>query len=346
MAPTGRHPLRFDRKPLRVLVAVAAVNGAVCIIPPVFIVLDPGGAGTPRGSLAYLAALLTLVLTPIQLGVLAGVLRGPVREMMERRRAQLLVEKVVTGGLVQSAFQPIVHLASRQVMGVEALARFTTEPPTPPDVLFALADRVGRGVELELLAIRTHMTAAAHLPDHLYVAVNASPVALLSPGLLPALLGTGIAPTRIVVELTEHACVADYPALLCARETLRLHGIRLAVDDAGSGYSTFRHIVAVGPDIIKVDRSLIEGIDHDDACRAMVGSLVLYALESGSLVVGEGVETAAELETLEQLGVDAVQGFLLGRPRTGDAAWGSPPVVPQPGGQALSARERLARWPR
>jgi len=148
-----------------------------------------------------------------------------------------------------------------------------------------------------------------------------------------------------VVELTEHASVDDYPALLCARETLRLHGIRLAVDDAGSGYSTFRHIVAVGPDIIKVDRSLIAGIDHDDACRAMVGSLVLYALESGSLVVGEGVETAAELDTLELLGVDAVQGYLLGRPRTGDAAWGSPPVVRQQAGQPLSARERLARWP-
>ena len=113
------------------------------------------------------------------------------------------------------------------------MARFTTDPPARPDVLFALADRIGRGVELELLAIRTHMTAAAHLPDHLYVAVNASPAALLSPGLLPALLGTGIPPTRIVVELTEHACVDDYPALLCARETLRLHGIRLAVDDAG-----------------------------------------------------------------------------------------------------------------
>ena len=190
--PDGRHPLRFDRKPLRVLVAVATVNGAVSIIPPVFIVLDPDGAGTPGGSLVYLAALLTLILTPIQLGVLAGVLRGPVREMMERRRAQVLVDKVVTGGLVQSAFQPIVHMASRQVMGVEALARFTTDPPAPPDVLFALADRLGRGVELELLAIRTHMTAAAHLPDHLYVAVNASPAALLSPGLLPALLGTGI----------------------------------------------------------------------------------------------------------------------------------------------------------
>ena len=77
----------------------------------------------------------------------------------------------------------------------------------------------------------------------------------------------------------------------------------------------------------------------------MVGSLVLYALESGSLVVGEGVETAAELDTLELLGVDAVQGYLLGRPRTGDAAWGSPPVVRQQAGQPLSARERLARWP-
>ena len=70
-------------------------------------------------------------------------------------------------------------------MAVEALARFAADPPAPPDVWFATADRVGRGVELELLAIKTHMVAAAHLPDHLYVAVNASPAALLNPACCP-----------------------------------------------------------------------------------------------------------------------------------------------------------------
>jgi len=312
-----------DRRVLRFLLAVCALNGLVCIVASAVVVARAGQGDAPVGDFAYSGAIIALGLTPLQLAALWHVLRRPVREMLERRRLETRVAHVLENELLEIAFQPVVHLASRRVVGVEALSRFTSEPGTPPDVWFEQADRIGRGVELELLAIRTALDAAHRLPAHLNVAVNASPAALLDPQLLSTLLSSTIPPQRIIVEITEHASVEDYPALLKSRASLRHNGIRVAIDDAGSGYSTFRHIVALAPDIIKIDRTLIEGIDHDDACRAMVGSLVLYAFESGSLVVGEGVETTAELDSLARLGVDAVQGYLLGRPTKRVADWES-----------------------
>jgi EAL domain-containing protein (putative c-di-GMP-specific phosphodiesterase class I) len=322
-----------DRSALRGLIPLAAINGLICIVAPAAVVFDPARTEARVGHFIYIAAIVVLGLTPVQLTALWFVIRRPVREMFDRQRMDRRVEAVIDGRLLETAFQPIVHLASREVRGVEALARFPSDPTTPPDVWFDQAERIGRGVELELLAIRTHLLSASHLPDHLYIALNASPCAILSPELLPALLDAGIAPGRLVVEITEHASVGEYPPLLLARAELGRHGIRVAVDDAGTGYSTFRHIVELAPDIIKIDRSLIAGIDHDKACRAMVGSLVLYAVEAGSIIIGEGVETVDELDSLHLLGVDAIQGYLLGRPTSDPAdhaTWRRlrpPPVV-------------------
>jgi EAL domain-containing protein (putative c-di-GMP-specific phosphodiesterase class I) len=319
-------------------IALVVVNGAMCVVAPVALLFHPDRTEPFGGhSHAFVAALLVVALAPLQLTALWFVLRGSWHDIAGQHRIDARLARVIDEGLLTTTFQPIVSVHSRHVAGVEALARFTSDATTSPDVWFAQAELVGRGVELELLAIRTHLAAARALPDHLYVAVNASPAAVLNPDLLHALLAGDICPTRIVVEITEHATVADYAPLQNAVDTLRVHGVRLAVDDAGSGYASFRHIVALAPDIIKIDRALISGIDQDKACRAMVASLVLYALDCGSLVVGEGVETAAELESLELLGVDAVQGYHLGRPTSdpGDyASWKAPPA------SLLPARQR------
>ena len=312
-----------ERRALRFLLAVCALNGLVCIVASAVVVARPTHGAAPVGDFAYIGAILALTLTPLQLGALWLVLQRPVRDMLERRRIECGVNRVLADEALEVAFQPVVHLASRRIVGVEALARFSAEPSTSPDVWFARAERVGRGLELELLAVRTALETGRALPEHLNIAVNVSPAMMMSPTLLPALLSSPIPPDRIIIEITEHARVDDYPALLVARAALRRVGIRVAIDDAGSGYSTFRHIVTLAPDIIKIDRTLIQGIDHDDACRAMVGSLVLYALQSGALVVGEGVETVAELDSLARLGVDAVQGYLLGRPTLRAADWAS-----------------------
>jgi len=207
------------------------------------------------------------------------------------------------------------------VVGVEALSRFPAEPAQGPDQWFRDADQVGRGVELELLALERAAATAGRLPAHLYVSLNLSPATLTSTD-LPALLdGLGLSPDRVVLEVTEHVGVDNYDQLQAARRQLRAVGVRLAVDDAGAGYASFRHIVRLRPDVIKLDRGIISGIDTEPAQQALAGALVAYAHEVGAVVVAEGIETADELATVSRLGVDAVQGYLLGRPTEEPGTW-------------------------
>src|SRR4029079_4836445 len=114
------------------------------------------------------------------------------------------VRDVLESESLDTVFQPIFDLVTRRVVGAEALARFTTQPMTTPDVWFADADRVGHGLELELLAIRTALTRFARVLSSLYLALNVSPSTLASPQLMATLLAGGIAPARLVLEVTEH----------------------------------------------------------------------------------------------------------------------------------------------
>jgi len=231
------------------------------------------------------------------------------------------IDRLVDHGLLRTAFQPIVCTGTGRVVGVEALSRFPAEPAQGPDQWFRDADQVGRGVELELLALERAAATAGRLPAHLYVSLNVSPATLTSTD-LPALLdGLGLAPDRVVLEVTEHVGVDNYDQLQAVREQLRAVGVRLAVDDAGAGYASFRHIVRLRPDVIKLDRGIISGIDTEPAQQALAGALVAYAHEVGAVVVAEGIETADELATVSCLGVDAVQGYLLGRPTDEPGAW-------------------------
>jgi EAL domain-containing protein (putative c-di-GMP-specific phosphodiesterase class I) len=120
---------------------------------------------------------------------------------------------------------------------------------------------------------------------------------------------------RIVLELTEHAPVHDYRGLETVIERLRSKGLRVAVDDAGAGFSSLRHILNLQPDVIKLDIALIRGIDRDPARQALGRALLNFASEAyGASIVAEGIETNAELETLRDLGCPCGQGFYLGRP--------------------------------
>jgi EAL domain-containing protein (putative c-di-GMP-specific phosphodiesterase class I) len=182
---------------------------------------------------------------------------------------------------------------------------------------------VGLGVDLELHAVLLALEAATGLPDDWYVSVNLSPATLVWPGLFGLLTGTPIAPSRIVVEMTEHASVDDYDELARALRPLREAGIRLAVDDAGAGYACFRHILCLSPDVIKLDRTLITGIDTDPARRALAAAVVTFARDMQATVVAEGIERSADLEAVRSLSVDAGQGYLFGRPTAVPADWRS-----------------------
>lgn len=154
--------------------------------------------------------------------------------------------------------------------------------------------------------------AATAVPDGAYLSINASPEAVASGRVPDALAHLRL--DRTVLEITEHARVDDYDVLHRHLAPLKARGMRVAVDDAGAGYSGLQHIVQLAPDIIKMDMSLVRSVDSDPARRALASAMIFYAREMGSCVVAEGIETLAELETLKRLGADSGQGYLLGKP--------------------------------
>jgi EAL domain-containing protein (putative c-di-GMP-specific phosphodiesterase class I) len=244
--------------------------------------------------------------------LVAGMLEQRVVAERLRDTVSMRVASVIDACAIWIAYQPIVDLSTRDTVGVEALARFDAEPVRGPDKWFADAQFVARGVELELLAIRRAVDGFARLSPHAYLSLNASPATILSGALHASLAGAPL--DRIVLELTEHAPVEEYAAIDGALAPLREAGLKLAIDDAGSGYASFRHILRLRPDIIKLDQSLVRDIHLDPGRRALAKGLITFADETGCTIVAEGVENECELDALKSIGVQMAQGYLFGRP--------------------------------
>lgn len=208
-------------------------------------------------------------------------------------------------------YQPIMSLEDAHVVGFECLSRFSGPEPAPPDRWFADAAEVGLGVELELFAVRKGLEALDCLQDG-YLAVNVSPATVLS-GQLCAVLDEATS-KRVVLEITEHDLIEDYDSVRAALAPLRSRSVRIAVDDAGAGFSTMRHIVELRPDLIKVDASLTNGIDSNPNKQAMVLAIASFARQTNSEVIAEGIETAQQQRVLLSSGIRMGQGYLLSRP--------------------------------
>jgi EAL domain-containing protein (putative c-di-GMP-specific phosphodiesterase class I) len=240
----------------------------------------------------------------------------------ELERAQIVAEKerveierirsVLAQGSLSMVFQPIIDLQEWTIVGVEALARFGTEPDRPPNAWFDEAAVVGLRVDLELLAVAAALAQLEALPAGAYLSVNVSPETVMSPGFLTLL--DGPLGGRVVVEITEHAPVADYHALRQAVGQLRKRGARVAVDDSGAGFEALAHMHRLMPDIIKLDNSLTRDIDHDPLRRSLAASVLTFAEEIGATVTAEGIETRAEGEALRAMGVSCGQGWYLAEP--------------------------------
>jgi EAL domain-containing protein (putative c-di-GMP-specific phosphodiesterase class I) len=228
------------------------------------------------------------------------------------KAGRLRIENAIDEKQLSIVYQPIWHVESRRTIGMECLARFSLAPYRSPDKWFEEAAEAGLGTMLELAAIRMALADLPSFPEEIYLALNMSPETVLSsefPGVLD-----GMPAGRIVLELTEHAYVDDYTRLLDALGPLRQRGIRVAVDDAGAGYSSLQHILHLHPDFIKLDMSLTRNIDRDLPRRALASALIGFARDTGSRIIAEGVETASELLALRALGVEKAQGYFLGRP--------------------------------
>lgn len=262
--------------------------------------------------------------------LLASILSRRLEGERARDRAERAIATRLDAALARGdptiVFQPIVELASRASLGYEALARFAAEPSRPVDAWFTDAARLGRGVELEIAAIERALAAATPLTGNAFVSINMSPMTLADERLVVALAGRDLA--GVIFEITEHVVVEDYAALRAAVETWRLRGVRLAIDDAGAGYASLRHVVSLAPDFVKLDLSLVRDIDTDVVRQAMATALVAFAAKSGITVVAEGIETQGELATLISLGVTTGQGYFMGRPAAA-AAWLTEPSTPE-----------------
>jgi EAL domain-containing protein (putative c-di-GMP-specific phosphodiesterase class I) len=265
---------------------------------------------------------------------ITGALMDPgMAERSTRDKRIAAIRSVIDGQRFESVFQPIVDLRSGAALGFEALTRF--DDGTPPDVRFEEAHLVGLGVELELAAIRTALIAAERLPAGAWLNVNVSPPTVRAAGLRELLEGVA---RDLVVEITEHDEVTDYAEFRAAFAALDGRA-RLCIDDAGAGFSSLRHVVELGPAFVKLDRSLVAGVDRDPARQAAIAGLVHYAGVAGVRLVAEGIEEQGELDVLRSLGIVLGQGYLLGRPA---------PVATfarMPRGQAMRPRVPHARRP-
>jgi PAS domain S-box-containing protein len=246
----------------------------------------------------------------VEFADLAAALVGrDLTQRTEAGQARANLTEIIATSAFESVFQPIVDIETMAVIGYEALTRFSDG--VGPDVRFREAAVIGLGLELETVTLRASVAAAAALPPSASLNLNASPAMIMARKPLEDLVRDAGRP--IILEVTEHAAIADYHAFKASFAALR-PTMKLAVDDAGAGFASLRHILELQPAYVKLDRSLIIGLESDEARQAMIVGLRHFARSVGCRLIAEGVETEAELEVLRTLEIQLVQGFRVGRP--------------------------------
>jgi len=239
----------------------------------------------------------------------SALLAGQVEQGRRTDVVQARIKAILATGAFHPVFQPVVELSSGRTVGHEALTRF--DDGTRPDEVFADAHAVGLGLELEAACLAAAIKASDALPPETWLSLNASPDLILEPSALPTLIGGRS--RQIVLEVTEHAAIADYAAVRAALAALG-PTVSLSVDDAGAGFASLYHVVELAPRFLKLDISLVRNVDGDPTRQAMIAGLAHFAGRTACIVIAEGIEDSAEREMLRELGVPLGQGYLFGRP--------------------------------
>ena len=229
------------------------------------------------------------------------------------------VGRVIERRMLRPAYQVIIDLSSGRPLGFEGLVRPLGLEFRDVGGLFQAAEATDRSVELDLACLEVVAAGATELSPGAYLSVNLSPPTLegklFRPGDLLAILGRhGIPPSRTVVEVTEREHVEDFEQLRRNLEGCRELGMRIAIDDVGAGYAGLRLLSEIRFDLVKIDLSLVQGGVHRSTSLAVIRALQELAVDAGSLVIAEGIETGDQLELVRSLGIQAGQGYLLGRP--------------------------------
>ena len=231
------------------------------------------------------------------------------------------IERVIATRAFAPVFQPIVSLDSGAPVGYEALTRFADG--SRPDRQFADAAAVGLGLELEVACLSAAVEASRRLPGRAWLSLNVSPALVLEQTRLAAIVRD--APVDVMLEITEHVAIDDYPALRAAISALG-PTVRPAIDDAGAGFASLRHILELRPYAVKLDIALVRSIESDTARQALIAGMAYFAVKTGCVLIAEGIETSAERDTLRSLAVSLGQGYLLGKPQPVDEIRAAAPV--------------------
>lgn len=300
---SAEQPDRYDGRMTR-----AGLRGSIYV--PIHGPTRPVGVfcfGTTNPELA--ATLADHMPTAQEFAAVAGALLGASTEREQADDvARSRLERIILERLYKAFFQPIIDLTSGVTVGFEALTRF--DDGVGPAERFAKAAALGLGAEFEIGCLCRAIEATANLPAGAWVSFNLSPERVADPHLAALLSGID---REVVIEVTEHSEVKDYVALRLAAHRLGPR-VSLAVDDAGAGYASLRHILELRPQLVKLDIALVRSIDSDAGRQALVAGVQHFASASGITVIAEGVETTGEADTLRRLGVPLAQGFLFGAP--------------------------------
>jgi EAL domain-containing protein (putative c-di-GMP-specific phosphodiesterase class I)/GGDEF domain-containing protein len=233
-------------------------------------------------------------------------------EQRERARKVADLRKALRERGVYVDYHPIVYADTEEIFGYEALARGTLRSLRSPEVMFEVAEEADLIWELSRLCrARALEGLNGYLRDGESLFINVDPHDFTDP-----LFGEKEVenPSRVVLEITERTAIKDYPKFRERLNGLREMGYRFAVDDAGSGYAGLGSIANLEPDFIKLDISLITGIDTNFIKQNLVETMVKFANDHGAMVIAEGVERAEEFMTVRSIGVHLVQGFFLHKP--------------------------------
>lgn len=231
------------------------------------------------------------------------------------------VRAAVEADEIELHYQPVADVEHGRIIGFEALARWSPENRgfVPPDVLVEIAEENGLIVELGSKLLAKALREMAGWQSSLSLAVNVSPLQLFAPGFVPEvaelLNESGLAPERLVLEITEGVLIDDPKRALKVLAALKAMGVRIALDDFGTGYSSLRYFSTFPFDKIKIDKSFIGEMENHEPSRAVVRTVLGLAAGLGIAVVAEGVETEGQLAMLRGFGCPEVQGYLIGRPQ-------------------------------
>ncbi|MCL6577733.1 MAG: EAL domain-containing protein [Kyrpidia sp.] len=248
------------------------------------------------------------------------------RELYEEAVRRRELERFIRDRNMVTLFQPIIRLADGETIGFEVLNRPPVSSSFPNAEAFyhyvgqsSQVFAVERGCrEMALCRFAEQVEAMSDLRNAL-IFLNIHPHVIADPSFraghtLRLVQDYGFTPSQIVLELTERGAIEDYGRFARLLYHYRSQGFRVAVDDAGTGYNSLQTLVCLQPEFLKLDRFLVRGIADNAAARRMAALLLDYARESGTRVIGEGIETAEEFACLRDMGVELGQGFATGRP--------------------------------